>query len=566
MSEFPEGREACVHLPLNGRAPSHDEASKWCVAKRSEIPRAITSMAVAFLGDEHWEEHILDVLANIGKAMAVSRIQLFENTARADSSPLTSLRFEWVDTGIPAQWGRTCWQNVVYRERGPQRWEEQLSRGDTIVGLWRDLPVSERDFLAETGVFSLARMPVMVGETWWGFIGFDDCVTDRGWCKTEMDVLKMVTQVLASAIHRQKMEDSLRQAKEAAEEATRVKDTFVSLVAHDLRSPLSSIVGLLGFLLDDGEHPLSDGQRALVQDLLASGNNINEMIENILNISRLKTGRITPKKVFFNVGFLVDGVVQRLNYLVVKKRLCIKQEIAKELRFFADPALFGEVVQNMVSNAIKFSYSGGTIRIFSPADSSCAIAVQDQGIGIPPDMISRIFCLEERVSRPGTAGERGAGFGLPFSFNILEAHAGSMNVESIPGHGSVFTVFLPKVSPRILVVDDQTLDRFMLASHLEVLDVDVVEAENSSEALALMEDRLPHLVLSDITMPGMNGFQLLTSLKKNPKTKDIPVIMVTGDEAMKTRDQAFRLGAVDFTVKPVIIHEFLPRVKHYLGG
>ncbi|MBF0623543.1 MAG: PAS domain S-box protein [Magnetococcales bacterium] len=374
--------------------------------------------------------------------------------------------------------------------------------------------------------------------------------------------------VLASARNitkRKETEAALIRAKESAEEASRLKDKFVSLVAHDLRAPISSIVSLLEFLRDDQDPPLSPTQRDLLSDVLATGRNLNLMIEEILNIGRLKSGKIRLEKSFFDGHFLSEEVIQRLDFISRKKGLQITNQIPEETRLYGDPTLLGEVLFNLMSNAVKFSHPGGRIQLLRLPDDDTALAVVDYGVGIPDEVIPRLFHVEEKVSTPGTLGETGTGFGLPFSFDIVEAHGGSLTVESTPGAGSTFTVRLPPMRPRVLLVDDGAMDRLMIGAFLESLDVEIMEAESGAEALALVDMHLPHLVVTDIAMPAMDGFQLLRELKRRPETEHIPVILITGDEKTETRDRAFRMGAVDFAVKPVVVHDFLPRVRHIIS-
>ncbi|MBF0426858.1 MAG: PAS domain S-box protein [Magnetococcales bacterium] len=374
--------------------------------------------------------------------------------------------------------------------------------------------------------------------------------------------------ILASArdiTARKKVEAALIQTKEEAEEASRLKDKFVSLVAHDLRAPLSSIMSLLEFLQEDREHPLTEEQRELLGDVLSSGRNLTMMIEEILNIGRLKSGKIRLEKRFFDGHFLVEDAIQKLEYISRKKGLQITNQIPEETRLYGDPALLGEVVQNLLSNAVKFSHANGRIQLLSPPDDPTAMTVLDYGVGIPPEVLPKLFQIEEKVSTQGTMGETGTGFGLPFSSDIMKAHGGRLEVQSQLGEGSTFTVWLPPLRPRVLLVDDGEMDRIMISTFLEALDVDIVEAGSGQEALALIAKELPHLIVSDIAMPGMDGFQLLKELKKKPETEIIPVILVTGDDKTETRDRSFRLGAVDFAVKPIVVHDFIPRVRHIIS-
>ena len=356
-------------------------------------------------------------------------------------------------------------------------------------------------------------------------------------------------------------------AKEKAEEATRLKDKFVSLVAHDLRSPLAAIMGSVAYVLNDEDKPLCKNHALLLESALNGSKNLIQLIEEVLNISRLKTGKITLKKNFFNAHAMVQEMAQRLDHLRIKKSLTIENRVPVNMRLFADRPLICEVVQNLLSNAIKFSHPGTTIQVFASDNTKyLSIAIQDQGTGIPKNMVPKLFNIAEKTTTPGTQGEQGTGFGLPFSWDIMQVHEGSLSVHSLPGEGSTFSLTLPTKHPRILVVDDEAPMRTLLKHMLLPLRVEILEAEHGEVALAYIREHPIHLILSDIVMPVMDGFELLETLQKRHETRDIPFVLITIKNDIATRDRAFRLGAADFSVKPFQADDLLPRVRNFLGG
>ena len=369
------------------------------------------------------------------------------------------------------------------------------------------------------------------------------------------------------AVHRKRQERTLEEARSTAEEATKLKDKFVSLVAHDLRGPLGGIVGLAELLANAEENELGvEESKELAGEVWMSGKRLLNVVEDLLDISRLQQGKITPHPEFLDAHYVVGSAIQPLVHQAQGKELTIDNQVTEGSRVYADPTLFGQVLQNLISNAIKFSDSGAKIRVFTPPAQPTAVAVQDRGVGIPAEVVPKLFKLEEKVSTPGTAGERGTGFGMPFSHNIMEAHGGTLRVESQIGAGSTFFAELPVVKPRVMVVDDQSMARNILSMHLSTLGVEVTEAGDGREALSMLKGpEKPHLILLDIVMPEMDGFQLLEALQRDPATQSIPVIMVTGDDKIETREKALRMGAVDFTVKPVVVPDLIPRVRRVVG-
>lgn len=360
-------------------------------------------------------------------------------------------------------------------------------------------------------------------------------------------------------------EIALHKAKDEAEQATRLKDQFVSMVAHDLRGPFTTILGFLELMDKDVEHPLSEKQKSFLRWVVDSSQKMIRMIDEILNISRLKTGKILPQPRFLSARSLTSSIMANLAPLAEKKGIHLDNLIPKDMRIYADPDLFGEVIQNLLSNAIKFSMSGDKIVFFRPEGQPSTLAVKDHGVGIAEDQLLDIFKLDKKTSTTGTAGESGTGFGLPFSADLMKAHHGALIVESTPGKGSIFSAILPEVVPRILVVDDDLDSRSILEFYLQKEKVQVDTADSGYSGKLLLQQHTYHLIICDIQMPGMTGFEFLQIMRSDPKTKNIPAILVTSDQSIQTREKAFKIGAYDFLTKPIASQDFIPRIRRFLG-
>ncbi len=233
----------------------------------------------------------------------------------------------------------------------------------------------------------------------------------------------------------------LRDAKEQAEQANNLKDKFISLVAHDLRSPLAGIIAALEYLHTDDEFPLHEEHQEIVERLIHVGKSLVQMIEDVLNIGRLKSGKITPHLKLIEGRESVEAVIQNLSYLAKQKGVELLNEIPSNTRLYADPALFGEVVQNLTSNGIKFCRKGDRIRFYMK--DATVLAVEDSGVGIAEDALPKLFRIEEKTTTTGTSGEKGTGFGLPFSQDIMLAHGGQLEVTSELNQGTTFFICLP---------------------------------------------------------------------------------------------------------------------------
>lgn len=373
---------------------------------------------------------------------------------------------------------------------------------------------------------------------------------------------KKIEQELRSRIL---AEEELREAKELAEEATKLKDKFVSLVAHDLKAPLFAITGFLSLILNDRDNQLHKEHREMVEQAHEAGTRLFRMIEGLLNISRLQTGKLVPQKKFFDGRWAAAAAIESLKLLAGEKGIGLTNKVPRGTRLYADMDLFRQVLQNLVSNAVKFCGKGDIITLYVPHGENTTIAVIDTGVGICDRTLPDIFKHEESTSTVGTAGERGTGLGLPLSSDIMKAHDGTLSAASIKGEGTVFYAQLPYVRPEILIIGADGELRSLLKEAVEMNEMNIIDAKDGEEAVKFLDARIPHLILLDLETSGMNGLDLLERISEGAGAKAIPVIVITGDSNMEIRQKAFQFGASDFTVKPLVLADLIPRIRRFVG-
>lgn len=234
---------------------------------------------------------------------------------------------------------------------------------------------------------------------------------------------------------------ALQKSKEDAEKATVLKDKFVSLVSHDLRSPIAVILGYLQLMRDD---LLDDrSQKEFINECIESCNDMNLLIKDILNVRRISGNGILPEQAFFLVYEMAGRVKTKFSTMAARKGVNIINDIPENMLVYADERLLLEVMKNLVSNALKFCRNGDSVRLFIPDGELSTIAVSDTGTGIEESRIGTLFNYETRTSTLGTSGEMGSGLGLPLSLDIMTAHGGNLELSSTPGKGSTFYIKLP---------------------------------------------------------------------------------------------------------------------------
>ncbi|MBF0296928.1 MAG: hybrid sensor histidine kinase/response regulator [Magnetococcales bacterium] len=360
------------------------------------------------------------------------------------------------------------------------------------------------------------------------------------------------------------------------------KDKIVSMIINDLRSPLYAQASLLNLLLREGGESLRPDQQALAEQVLSITRNLIQSSERLFHFYGASTYGLTPSSRFVSARHVVQEVIREALPLAQWHEVRLVNKISEEMRLFVDPVLLREVLLELFSNALRACRAYGQVEVDATIrDGNDILSVRDDGQGIPQELLPRLFteggaaASGERGPSVGERRKRGTGLGLPLAARIVQAHGGTLNVESSTvGAGTVMAIRLPTTRPRVLVVDDQKMDLDLLTMYLQPLNVVVVQAKNGPQAIVALADGARNiqrggggfdLIISDISMPGMDGFALLEQIMADPCTATIPVILLTGEESMAQRVKGFRMGASDFVLKPVNADDFRLCVRRLIG-
>ncbi|GEM_PF-845340 len=348
----------------------------------------------------------------------------------------------------------------------------------------------------------------------------------------------------------------LQKSEESLRKLNAQKDKFLSIVSHDLRSPFNSILGFCDLLLDESVSFNEEEQRQYLQIIANAARQQLEMVNHLLDWSRLETGRLqyNPKK--HNFAMLVRSSFDNLSGNAQRKDIKLIYSGPEIINVRVDEVLVKQLLTNLIGNALKFTEKGGEVEVSArPLDNKMVeVTVRDTGVGIAAEDLDKLFRIDTKFTSEGTEGEKGSGLGLALCNEITEIHGGTIRAESKQGEGSVFTFTLPgAVLKSILLVEDvhseQLLYRRLLSQLLPYADVDV--ARNGSEAINIVKKHTPDLIITDYDMPLMNGEELIRRLKSNEETKHIPVVVVTGIDSMANSNRLAEAGADMVVKKPV---------------
>ena len=394
------------------------------------------------------------------------------------------------------------------------------------------------------------------------------------------------TQLLMHEIeaHR-RTDEQLQRAKEIAEAASLAKSRFVTGMSHELRTPLNGILGYAQILQKDENMPAQ--RRDAVSVIRRSGEHLLSLIDGLLDIARIEAGRLRLDRNELRLPEFLDQIVRMFRLQAENKGLEFRFEVEGRLPgvVHADPKRLRQILLNLVANAVKFTDSG-TVRLRVAYRRELAyLDVEDSGAGIAAHDLERIFLPFERGSDENRNIEGGTGLGLTITRLLVELMGGDIAVESEYGKGSKFSVrlYLPEASASsvaatpdrdisgylgpvktVLIVDDQSAERQFLAALLVPLGFRVIEASNGKECLRATRLHDPDLVLLDIGMPGIDGWETCRSLRSE-RNFEGTVIMVSANAFDNTSALRNHGRCDDFIVKPVLEAELLAKLRLHLG-
>jgi signal transduction histidine kinase/DNA-binding response OmpR family regulator len=368
----------------------------------------------------------------------------------------------------------------------------------------------------------------------------------------------------------------LQKANIELERANRMKSEFLATMSHELRTPLNAIIGFAEVLRDKISGDLNEEQIEFVKDIHSSGQHLLQMINDILDLSKIEAGRMTLQYEVFFVPEVIEDVYAISKGLANKKGLHVKIIMQPDVGTIeADRMKFKQILYNLLSNAIKFTPQNGSITIEALVrEDRLQISVADTGIGMKPEEQEKVFREFWQADSSFSRKYEGTGLGLTLSKKIVEMHGGSIWFESEYGKGSIFYFSLPlkpshetpelkepvpkshyegstvdKGGARtILVVEDDRMAANLLSVYLRNAGYNVVVAVDGEDALKKAKELHPFLITLDIMIPKIDGWDVLSELKNSKDMDDIPVIIIS---IVDNKELGYSLGAAEYLIKPI---------------
>lgn len=405
------------------------------------------------------------------------------------------------------------------------------------------------------------------------------------------DLIHIISFLQEQITKAKQLEIELIQSKDIAEKAAMAKSQFLSVMSHEIRTPMNAVIGFTHLLIHQEPRP---DQMEFLNFLKFSAENLLVLINDILDFSKIEAGRVEFENVDFSLTELIKNIrlalLQKANEKNIQIKLMMDQDLPNAI--IGDPVRVGQILTNLMSNAVKFTHQGkvtitATLAESKKGESTIDFEIADTGIGISPDKVESIFESFTQASSDTTRKYGGSGLGLTITKRLLQLLGSDITVESEQDKGSVFNFRLTfKTSrkqlnrhndneefytlkslkgTRLLIAEDNQINVILAKQFMKQWDVECDVAENGEIALTLVQTRDYDMVLMDLQMPEMDGYQTTRAIRELPgeQYKTLPIIALTASAMLDIQDMAFTVGMNDYVSKPFNPNELHRKIDLY---
>jgi signal transduction histidine kinase/DNA-binding response OmpR family regulator len=558
-----------------------EDAGK-ALARQDQLLHVVNEVAMILLapGADTFGIALDSSMEMMARCVNVDRIYVWKNQLK-DNQQSYSVVYGW--SSSPEL--KREEMSFLYCQTFPH-WEGKLLSGQCINGPIASLSAVEQERFKPYGVISLLVVPLFLQDSFWGFVSFDDCRRERNFPEEEVGILRSGGMLVANAILRFEMTESLIQAREQALSSTKAKGDFLANMSHEMRTPMNAIIGMTAIAKSSTDPEKKNYCLSKIED---ASTHLLGVINDVLDMSKIEANKFELSVTEFNFEKVLQRAVDVNNFRVEEKEQNFTVQLDRHIprSLIGDDQRLAQVITNLISNAIKFTPRQGSIQLKAflekEENSVCTIRIEvsDSGIGISEEQQRKLFTSFEQADSNTSRKFGGTGLGLAISKRIIEMMDGRIWIESELDKGSTFSFTIQAKrgaetgsllgsgvnwkNIRLLVVDDDpdVCSSFLDITHQLGLRCDT--AENGNDAIALIEQKGPYDVyFVDWKMPGMDGLELSRRVREQNLGTSV-VIMISSVEWNSIMEEAKQVGVDKFLSKPLFSSTIADCINECLG-
>lgn len=394
------------------------------------------------------------------------------------------------------------------------------------------------------------------------------------------------TGIIRDISERKQLEKELKRTTLAAQEASKAKSEFLANTSHEIRTPLNAITGFAGILLKLFKQDRVDKNfEEYLNIIIKSGNTLTEVINNVLDLSKIESGKMEVNKIPFDLQVVVKGAFCIFKHVALEKKIDFQYSIESQVKTFilSDRVKLNQILTNLLGNAIKFTDSGSIDLKVEKSNESILFTVEDTGIGIPSDRLKTIFTPFEQIDSSLIRKYEGTGLGLAISKKMVEVLGGEIWVNSIEGEGTSFFFTIPydeqlaekpKIDSydnitflktnKLLLVEDNEENLTLAKVLLQEMGLEPIIARNGVEALEQAKKYQPDLILMDVQMTVMDGLEATARIRKIASLAKTPIVGLSAHALTEHKEQGLKAGLDGYLTKPLELDKLIPILLKYL--